>query len=244
MGTRGALSLGVKRSGRKADHSPPSSAEVKEWVELYLHSIIRLHDAVLIKARGQLYLYLLPFTPHHSTPFRQNLHTQRQWVPLRLSRRWRGKLAEWPHRNGKFSLDIKEDESGATRFSRGVLKTAHLVVAVTVLQMHAICVKWTPFLLIYFRFSTMELLSISIRHNFKYSILYLIKHSGIYISPTIILACSFSIFMARDFYGGRYLGHFLRLLQRHLPGKINFRGVRLQIFGFQLLDPINGKFLL
>jgi hypothetical protein len=34
----GALSLGVKRPGREADHSPPSSAEVKEWVELYLHS--------------------------------------------------------------------------------------------------------------------------------------------------------------------------------------------------------------
>jgi hypothetical protein len=30
--------LGVKRPGREADHSPPSSAEVKEWVELYLHS--------------------------------------------------------------------------------------------------------------------------------------------------------------------------------------------------------------
>jgi hypothetical protein len=25
-------------SGREADHSPPSSAEVNEWVELYLHS--------------------------------------------------------------------------------------------------------------------------------------------------------------------------------------------------------------
>jgi hypothetical protein len=34
----GALSLGVKRPRREADHSPPSSAEVKEWVELYLHS--------------------------------------------------------------------------------------------------------------------------------------------------------------------------------------------------------------
>jgi hypothetical protein len=32
-----ALSLGVKRPGREADYSPPSSAEVKEWVELYLH---------------------------------------------------------------------------------------------------------------------------------------------------------------------------------------------------------------
>jgi hypothetical protein len=27
-------------SGREADRSPPSSAEVKEWVELYLHSLI------------------------------------------------------------------------------------------------------------------------------------------------------------------------------------------------------------
>jgi hypothetical protein len=25
-------------TGREADHSPPSSAEVKEWVELYFHS--------------------------------------------------------------------------------------------------------------------------------------------------------------------------------------------------------------
>jgi hypothetical protein len=35
---QGALSLGVKRPRREADHSPPSSAEVKECVELYLHS--------------------------------------------------------------------------------------------------------------------------------------------------------------------------------------------------------------
>jgi hypothetical protein len=37
MGNRGSFP-GVKRPGREADHSPPSSAEVKEWVELYLHS--------------------------------------------------------------------------------------------------------------------------------------------------------------------------------------------------------------
>jgi hypothetical protein len=37
MGTRRS-SPGVKRLGRKADNSPPSSAEVKEWVELYFHS--------------------------------------------------------------------------------------------------------------------------------------------------------------------------------------------------------------
>jgi hypothetical protein len=34
----GALSLVVKRPGREADHSPPSSAEVKVCVELYFHS--------------------------------------------------------------------------------------------------------------------------------------------------------------------------------------------------------------
>jgi hypothetical protein len=34
----GAFSLGVKRPRREAYHSPPSSAEVKEWVQLYLRS--------------------------------------------------------------------------------------------------------------------------------------------------------------------------------------------------------------
>jgi hypothetical protein len=34
----GALSLEVKRPGCEADHSPPSSAEVKECVELYFHT--------------------------------------------------------------------------------------------------------------------------------------------------------------------------------------------------------------
>jgi hypothetical protein len=43
----GALSLGVKRTVREAHHSPPSSAEVKECVELYLHFPIHLHGVVL-----------------------------------------------------------------------------------------------------------------------------------------------------------------------------------------------------
>jgi len=37
----------VIHKGCEADHSPPSSAEVKEWAELYLHSPIRLHVMVL-----------------------------------------------------------------------------------------------------------------------------------------------------------------------------------------------------
>jgi hypothetical protein len=55
----GALSLGVKRPGREADHSPPTSAEVKECVELYLHSPIRLHG-VTVKTQGQLHHLHLP----------------------------------------------------------------------------------------------------------------------------------------------------------------------------------------
>jgi hypothetical protein len=34
----GVISLDVKRPGREADYSPPSTDEVKECVELYLHS--------------------------------------------------------------------------------------------------------------------------------------------------------------------------------------------------------------
>jgi hypothetical protein len=41
------LFLAVKRPGREADHSPPSSAEVKECVELYLHSPLHLPGVVL-----------------------------------------------------------------------------------------------------------------------------------------------------------------------------------------------------
>jgi hypothetical protein len=47
--------------GHEADHSPPSSAEVKEWVELYLHSpnMPSWHSYQLGGAQRQLYLYLL-----------------------------------------------------------------------------------------------------------------------------------------------------------------------------------------
>jgi hypothetical protein len=53
--------LGTPRAvGREADHSPPSSAEVKVWVELYLHSpnTPSWRDAQLGGAQGQLYLHL------------------------------------------------------------------------------------------------------------------------------------------------------------------------------------------
>jgi hypothetical protein len=61
----GALSLGVKQLGCEGDHSPPSSAEVKECMELYLHfpDIPSWHGAQLQikkKKKAQEQLYLLP----------------------------------------------------------------------------------------------------------------------------------------------------------------------------------------
>jgi hypothetical protein len=48
----------VFHSEREADHSAPSSAEVKEWAELYLHSpnTPSWRGAQLGGAQGQLYL--------------------------------------------------------------------------------------------------------------------------------------------------------------------------------------------
>jgi hypothetical protein len=46
-------------SGSEADHSPPSSAEIKEWVELYLHSpkTPSWRGAQWGGAQGQLYFF-------------------------------------------------------------------------------------------------------------------------------------------------------------------------------------------
>jgi hypothetical protein len=49
---QGAFSVGVERPGREANHSPPSSAEVKECVELYLHSQYVFMAWCLVKHRG------------------------------------------------------------------------------------------------------------------------------------------------------------------------------------------------
>jgi hypothetical protein len=61
----GAFSLQVKRPGREADHSPPSSAEVKEYVELYLYSQYAFMAWCSVTAQGQLYLYLLDLKSGH-----------------------------------------------------------------------------------------------------------------------------------------------------------------------------------
>jgi hypothetical protein len=71
------FSLGVEWPGREGDHSPPSSAGIKECVELYFHSSIRLHGVVLRKrAQGNftlLYFTLLYFTSSHVTHYIFNI---------------------------------------------------------------------------------------------------------------------------------------------------------------------------
>jgi hypothetical protein len=70
----GALSLGVKWPGRGADHSPPSSAEVKECVELYLHypTTSSWRGAQLKKSTGTT--LPLPLTPLNSVYCNCNEH--------------------------------------------------------------------------------------------------------------------------------------------------------------------------
>jgi hypothetical protein len=59
----GALSLGVKWPGREADHLPPSSAEVKDCMELYLHSPnTPLWRGVQLKKHRDNFNFTLP--PH------------------------------------------------------------------------------------------------------------------------------------------------------------------------------------
>jgi hypothetical protein len=61
-------------SWREADHSPPSSAEVKEWVELHIHSpnAPSWRGAQLGGAQGQLYLYLNSFNGTETVPVTKN----------------------------------------------------------------------------------------------------------------------------------------------------------------------------
>jgi hypothetical protein len=51
----GALSLGVKRPGREADHSPPTNAEIKNAWSYTSTLPVHLHGVVLSKSQGQAY---------------------------------------------------------------------------------------------------------------------------------------------------------------------------------------------
>jgi hypothetical protein len=55
----GGFSLGIKRPGREADHSLPSSVEIKNAWSYTSTPPVGLHDVVLRKALGQLYLIII-----------------------------------------------------------------------------------------------------------------------------------------------------------------------------------------
>jgi hypothetical protein len=83
----GALSLGIKRPGREADHSPPSSAKVKNAWSYTSAPRYALMAWCSVKARGQLYLYLME---------RNNL----DGISGRITLRWTKR-----HRMGGYKLD-------------------------------------------------------------------------------------------------------------------------------------------
>jgi hypothetical protein len=56
----GALSLGVKRPEREADHSPPSNAEVEESGAIPLIPQYAFMFWCSVKAQGQIYVLPLP----------------------------------------------------------------------------------------------------------------------------------------------------------------------------------------
>jgi hypothetical protein len=83
----GTLSLVIKRLGREVDHLPPASAEVKEWVELYLRlpNTPSWRGAQLKEVTGGT--LPLPFTFTQSGNFwihpRINKFETKYFIPLR-----------------------------------------------------------------------------------------------------------------------------------------------------------------
>jgi hypothetical protein len=67
MGTR-ALFLGVKRPGREADHSPPSSAEIKNTWSFTSTPHYAFTTWRSVKAQGQLYIISTPRSSKRSLP--------------------------------------------------------------------------------------------------------------------------------------------------------------------------------
>jgi hypothetical protein len=60
------FSLELKRPGRAADHSPPSIAAVKEWVELYLYSLnTPSWRGAQLKHRDNFTFYLVYYSSKH-----------------------------------------------------------------------------------------------------------------------------------------------------------------------------------
>jgi hypothetical protein len=78
------LSPEVKRLGREADHSLPSGAEVKEFVELYIHSFIRLTAWYLVKHRNNFTLFFFVHMNVHVRFYIVTLACKLNYVTLHL----------------------------------------------------------------------------------------------------------------------------------------------------------------
>jgi hypothetical protein len=87
MCTRGSFRVRVWLPGREAEHSPASSAEVKEWAELYLYS--PKYARCSVKAHGQLYFPTQVFTSVHT--LHMSLFTE-HW--FNASCRWNSSLQQ------------------------------------------------------------------------------------------------------------------------------------------------------
>jgi hypothetical protein len=100
-----ALSLGVKRPESEADHSPPSSAEVKDCVELYLHfsNTPSWRGALLKKKHRDNFIFTF------TTPTRPPLGPTQP--PILLLRGFKGSDCESDHTS---SSSTKAKKHGAT----------------------------------------------------------------------------------------------------------------------------------
>jgi len=63
MGT-GSLSQGYKAAGAWSCHPPQSSAEVKEWLQLYLYVPLSLHGLLQSELTSSLAIRILPPEKH------------------------------------------------------------------------------------------------------------------------------------------------------------------------------------
>jgi hypothetical protein len=81
----------VERPGREADHSPPSSVELKMRGAIPPPPI-RLHGVVLRKAQEQIYVYWLTYT---ETTKQTNKQTNKNYVTIQFNIKWPHYLVQW-----------------------------------------------------------------------------------------------------------------------------------------------------
>jgi hypothetical protein len=107
----GALSLGVKRPGHEADHSPPYSTEIKEWVELYLRSPLHLHGVVLSSKMNRDNFTCTFINSMESPSWEPCSHSDSQEVPFLL---WKPEIHYRVHISSPQALILNHINPGHT----------------------------------------------------------------------------------------------------------------------------------